>query len=47
MQLPPSARTDLNSRALDILGTLLVNIMFWFFINEFPFLVLAFLASSS
>jgi hypothetical protein len=29
----PSARTDLDSRAFDILGTLLVNIMFWFFIN--------------
>jgi hypothetical protein len=29
----PSARTDLNSRAFDILGTLLVNMRFWFFIK--------------
>ena len=30
---PVSARTDLKSRVFDILGMLLVNIMFWFFIN--------------
>jgi hypothetical protein len=29
----PSAKTHLKKPAFDILGTLLVNIMFWFFIN--------------
>jgi hypothetical protein len=33
----PSAKTDLNSRAFDILGTLPVNMMFGFFINYFSF----------
>jgi hypothetical protein len=36
----PSARTDLKSPAF-VLGTLLVNIMLWFFINYF-LLVVAF-----